>query len=273
MKKIFLITLIFFLTLPVLANTDKVSEKYLKNKKHYSLITPVAENFAQKILKKSLKKGHNGHFDIKLSSYNFYSFKKGIFKYLQIIGKNVDIDEIIIPYLKVETITDYNWIDYRQNPIVVKTDINCNFSLHLTEENINKALENPKYKKNIEKVNKLAYPLYSINNMVIKIKKDKMFFIINYYLPLASNYKERIFVTSCKFEVVDGKIISKEVDAQGSYSKKNLHKIANLINLLDPLSFSLSLLEDKKCKTKIENIKIIDNIVQIDGKIYIKGEK
>ena len=47
---------------------------------------------------------------------------------------------------------------------------------------------------------------------------------------------------------------------------------SNLINLLDPLSFTLSILDKKKCNAKVENVKIVDNIIQINGKIFVKGD-
>jgi hypothetical protein len=174
---VFLFTLMF--TLPVFAGVDKASEEYLKGKKHYSLITPLTENFVQKILKNSLKQGKNGKFETKFVGYSFYSLRKGVFKHLEIIGRDVDVDEMVIPYLKVATVSDYNKIDYRKKPIVVMSDIDCVFDIHLTEQNINTALQNPKYKKKIEKINKLAYPLFSVNNLIIKIKDDRMYFIIN----------------------------------------------------------------------------------------------
>ena len=51
-----------------------------------------------------------------------------------------------------------------------------------------------------------------------------------------------------------------------------LNKVANLINYLNPLEFTVDMLESGKHKTTIENVNIIDNKVKVDGKIYIKGE-
>ena len=45
-----------------------------------------------------------------------------------------------------------------------------------------------------------------------------------------------------------------------------------MINLLNPLGFTLDLLESKQCDGNIENLDIVDNKVKINGKIFIKGE-
>ena len=45
-----------------------------------------------------------------------------------------------------------------------------------------------------------------------------------------------------------------------------------MINLLNPLGFTLDLLESKQCDGKIENVNIVNNKIKINGKIFIKGE-
>ena len=42
--------------------------------------------------------------------------------------------------------------------------------------------------------------------------------------------------------------------------------------MINPLSFTLSLLDSKQCNAKIENVNIVDNVIKIDGKIFVKGD-
>ena len=44
------------ITSPVFAKTDKCSKEYLQEKKHFAIMNPIAESFAQRAIKKSLKK-------------------------------------------------------------------------------------------------------------------------------------------------------------------------------------------------------------------------
>jgi hypothetical protein len=79
-------------------------------------------------------------------------------------------------------------------------------------------------------------------------------------------------VARSDFEVVNGVIKAKNVRIDTSYGNIGLNKVANLLNYLNPLEFTLDILDSGKYKTTIENINIVDNKVKVDGKIYVKGE-
>ena len=107
--KIFLILLIILS--PIAFAADKTGEEYLKTKKHFSIINPLAESFVRRAIKRAIKKEAPGNYKIKFQGYTLESMKKGIFKYLEITGKNVVSNDIEIPYFNIKTVTDYNWID------------------------------------------------------------------------------------------------------------------------------------------------------------------
>ena len=86
---------------PVIAKNDTTSEDYLKNRKHFSILNPLAECAAQKVIKKSLQKETKGKFKVKFDGYTLSSMKKGVFKNLEFSGKILTIDGIEIPYLKI----------------------------------------------------------------------------------------------------------------------------------------------------------------------------
>ena len=94
---------------------------------------------------------------------------------------------------------------------------------------------------------------------------------MDYNFPIVKSSKDRSFVTSSDFQVVNGKIKAKNVHIDSVYGNLGLDKVANLINLLNPLEFTLRELDDNEYNGKIENINIVDNMVKVDGKIFIKG--
>ena len=54
MKKLLTFLLInSFLIMPAFAQADKTSAEYLKNKKHFAIMNPLAEKIAEKAIKKS----------------------------------------------------------------------------------------------------------------------------------------------------------------------------------------------------------------------------
>ena len=273
MKKF--ITLLFATSLlitPVIAKTDKMSQDYLQNKKHFAIMNPIAENIAERVIRSALKKETGAKFKVKFEGYTLSSMKKGVFKDLQITGKDVSVDGIEVPYIKLNTLTDYNWVDYTQDPIVFKSDMTFAYEMELSEKTINDALKNKEYKKIIQNVNKRAYPLFTVNNVRVKVKNSKIHLMIEYNFPIMAAKQNKTFVVSTGFHVANGKIQAKNVGIDSVYGNLPIDKVTNLINLLNPLSFTLSLLDSKQCNAKIENVNIVDNVVKIDGKIFVKGD-
>ena len=146
------------------------------------------------------------------------------------------------------------------------------YDIQLDDESINAALENAGYNKVLAKVNRIASPLFVVKGVKTKIKDDKLYIITDYNLPLAIT-KDRSFVAQSDFEVVNGKIKAKNVHIDTAYGNLGLNKVANLINYLNPLEFTVDILENSGQKTTIENVNIVDNKVKVSGKIYIKGTK
>lgn len=273
-KKFLSILLInlFFLS-SVFANDNAVARERLQNKKHFALMNPFVESFAQNAIKRALKKKIGpGKYKVKFEIYTVSSLKKGVFKTLNIEGKNLTIDEVPVPKLVLKSVTDYNWIDYKADPILIKSDMMFNYELELDEGSINQALKHKSYLKTLERVNQRAYPLFEISNVKVRIMRDLAYIVMDYSLPLAKSKKTRKFVVSTDFKVEDGKIRAKNVAIDKAYGSLSLDKVTNLVNLVDPLSFTLLKLNEKDCKGRVENVKIENDIIRINGKIFIKGE-
>ena len=273
MKKLFsiIILLLIFIS-PVLAKTDRFAEDYLKNKHHFSVANPIAERIAQKVIKKAIKKETKGDYKVKLDGYTLSSMKKGIFKYLEIDGKDICTEDLEIPYMKMKTITNYNWIDYTKNPIVFKSDINFDYEMHLSEKTINTALKTKDYDRKLEKVNKIAYPLFNLTDVRIRIRHDKLHIIMEYNSPVLPMKKNRTFMVSGDVSVSNGRAKITHIGFDNAYGNLPLDKVVNLVNLIDPLSFTLDLMDNKKCTGRLEEVKIQDDIIIINGKIFIKKE-
>lgn len=274
MKKILLLLLISSIFLPpVNAKTDKTGEDYLKNKKHLAIMNPIVENIAEKAIKRALKKEiGNGKYKVKFEGYTLGSMKKGIFKNLEITGKNIEVEEIPIHNLVLKSLTDYNWLDFKEDPIKIKSDITFSYDLELTEKSLNSALKQKDFQKTLEKVNRRAYPLFTLHDTRIRLRHNKVHIIMDFSLPLSSSNKKRSFMVSTDFKVENGKIRATNVGIDNAYGNLPLDKVTNLINLIDPLTFTLAQLNEQELKSQIENVKIEDNILKINGKIYVKGE-
>ena len=270
-QKFLLFLLLSLLILPCFA-VDKYSKEYLTTHKHFSIMNPMAEKIAENVIQKSLKKETKGEYKVQFDGYTLSSMKKGIFKKLIIQGKNLEVEGITIPQVNLKTDTDYNYIEYDKNPVVFKSDMIFSYELFLSAESLNQALANKNYKAVIENLNSLAYPMFQAHNVSSKIVNNKLYILLEYNFPIAPTPKNRVFVASSDFMVKNGKIKAVNVKLDSAYGKISLNKVANLLNLLNPLEFTVELLDSKKCDANIENVNIVDNKVKIDGKIFVKGE-
>ena len=274
MKKLtFLITLFLLLILPSNAFVDRYSKEYLQSKKHFAIINPIVENAVEAAIKKELKKQTGAKFNVKFDGYTTSSMKKGIFKYLEISGKNPKVDGVPLEYAHLRTLTDYNYIDYKQSPVVYKSDMTFAFDIILSEESLNAALDDNKYKKVTDKVNKLASPFFTIEKVQTKIRQNKLYMVIDYNFPVARSSVNRTFITSSDLKVQNGKIVAKNVYYDSKYGNLGITRVANLMNLLNPLEFTLQLMDAKNCKGNVENVNIVDNKIKVDGKIFVSGDE
>lgn len=269
MKKIFSFFLIALMTVNIAFGVDKYSVEYLQGKNHFSLTKGLAESAVKRALKKALKKETGANFDVKFEGYTLSSIKRGVFKSLEISGKDINVEGIKVPYVSLKSLDDYNYIDYTKNPIEFKCDMTYAYDLLLDDEAINSALKNSNYNKTLAKVNKISSPLFIVKGVRTKITDNNLYIITDYNLPLSVT-KDRSFVAQSDFEVINGKIKAKNVRIDTAYGNLGLNKVANLINYLNPLEFTVDVLESGKQKTIIENVNIVDNKVKVSGKIYVK---
>lgn len=273
MKKILLLLLTFgVMSSGLVFAQDKYSQEYLKNHKHFAIMNPFAETIAEHAIKKSLKKDTGSNFDVKFTGYTLSSMKKGIFKHLEIRGEDVVIEDIPLDYIQLETLSDYNYIDYTQEPPVFKADMTYAFSLKFGEDAMNTALKHSDYQKVLNKVNDIAYPLFQIKGVSTKIRNNRIYILTEYNFPIAPSSKNRVFVSSSDFKVQEGQIKAAGVKVDSAYGNISTDKVSNLINLLNPLEFTMKLLDTKKCNAKLENVNIVDNKVEINGKIFVEGD-
>ena len=272
MKKFITLFIICLLALPILASQDKYSKEYLQSNKHFSPINPFVELAVQHEIKSALKKETGGRYKVKFDGYTTSSMKQGIFKSLDITGKNINSNGIEIPYIRFKSLTDYNYIDYTKNPMVFKSDMKFSYELHLDENSINTAINSKGYNQVMAAVNKLVYPILIVKDVRVKIEDNKLYVLMDYNLPVARLRQDKTCIMTADFYVENSKIKPRNIKIENYYVKIPLNKIASILNILNPLDFTLDLLESKNCKGSIENITIDDNIVIVDGRIFVKSD-
>lgn len=117
-------------------------------------VNSIAELQLQSIIKKEiLKLGSADKIDVDFDSYSAKDLKNGIFKSLKVSGENVLINDIHLTNLDLKTLCDFNYIKLADKDIVFVEDLPMSFNLKMTQSDINKTMQHPRYKKVIDDLN------------------------------------------------------------------------------------------------------------------------
>ena len=230
----------------------------------------LATRVAEAIFKKELKKTVQGNFSINLSSYSVKDLKKGIFKSLSFKGRNISMEGVYFTALNMATLCDFNYISMEdpKNPVVKET-MPLSFSAVMTEDDINNTMQSSGYKKVIDDLNMLGSSLgvFKVTTSQIKIKDNKFYYILKIAIPFVKNLQN--LVLSSDLKVSRGQIDLANTKLVNNNMLIDLKQLDHVINYINPLDFSLNILENKHANLTVQNINVRDNKVYASGIIVV----
>lgn len=235
----------------------------------------LSEKIGEKLVKKAIKKNIvSGDIKADLDAYSVRDLKAGRFKSLEVSGKNVDIQGIYVSSFNAKTLCNFNYIanDKRGN-YIVKEDIPVSFNAVVTEEDLNKTMNSSDYKRMIDDINSIGgnFNIFQITSTNIKLKNNKMYYVLKYSMPFVRKTKE--LVISADLNVENGQIVLANTTFLNNSLSFDVDKLSKLINYINPLDFSAKILENKDAKFNIENVKISDGKIVVDGSMTILKDK
>ena len=235
----------------------------------------LSEKIGEKLVKKAIKKNiTSGDIKVNLDAYSVRDLKAGRFKSLEINGKNVDIQGVYISSFNAKTLCNFNYIanDKRGN-YIVKEDIPASFNTIITEEDLNKTMLSSDYKRMIDDINSIGGNLniFQITSTNIKLKNDKMYYVLKYSMPFVRKTKELVITANLKVE--NGQIELANTSFLNNSMALDVDKLSKLINYINPLDFSAKILENKDAKFNIETVNISNVKITIDGNMTILKDK
>lgn len=235
----------------------------------------LSEKIGEKLVKKAIKKNiTSGDIKVDLDAYSVRDLKAGRFKSLEINGKNVDIQGVYISSFNAKTLCDFNYIanDKRGN-YIVKEDIPASFNAIITEEDLNKTMLSSDYKRMIDDINSIGgnFNIFQITSTNIKLKNDKMYYVLKYSMPFVRKTKELVITANLKVE--NGQIELANTSFLNNSMALDVDKLSKLINYINPLDFSAKILENKDARFNIETVNISNGKITIDGNMTILKDK
>lgn len=246
--------------------TSKTSQNISK----FTGSTFLAEKVGQAIIKHELKKATKENFKVKIDSYSMQDLINGRFKSLQISGKNLEIEGAYLTSLELKTLCCFNYVDYKKSPMQFKENMVMGFTTKISDLDLRRTMKSGGYldKLNSIKLSGLGITFFKLEGADIKIKNNKLYFTMKVTSQLFLS-KPMDVVVAADLKVEDGRIVMTKVDFVNAYTRLDLSKITYLLNAINPLNFSLDILENKNTKMSVQNVNIVGDKITVNGTVFI----
>lgn len=191
----------------------------------------------------------------------------GIFKSLEISGKNVSISDIYLTSLKLKSLCEFNYIEYdKQGNLGFREDFPMSFEVQMSDEDLNKTMQSEHYKKIINDVNKLGMGGIRVSSTEASLRGNKFYYAFIVSIPFM---KDRKIELTADINVKDGQIDFENTRLASNSFSLDLKRVNFLMRYLNPLDFSVNIFNNKDAKVYIRNVAIKNNIIVTDGVIII----
>ena len=278
MKKIIILLGLCLLTsTSVMASNCEYScvEPYDTNGKFTTFISNITGlNFAQTkiseaVLKKSILKTVKGDKNLKvdIESYSAKDLKNGIFKSLSVSGENVVIEDIYLSSLELKSICDFNYVQYdKKGNLKFKEDFPMSFNIQMSNDDLNKTMQSEKYKNLINNFNKKSFAGIRVSSTEASIRGNKFYYTIGISIPFMKVQK---LALSADLSVKDGQINFENTRLTSNSFNFDLKKVNSIMQYLNPLDFSVNILDNKNARIFIRNVAIKNNVINAEGVVII----
>jgi tRNA pseudouridine55 synthase len=208
---------------------------------------------------------------VKIKSFSPMDLLAGRFKSFELNGKNFSAEGIFLSSLNMKTLCDFNYAapDKKNDTVVFKEDFPLAFSVVLSEDDLNNTMKSNGYDRLINDLNKLG--TIKIIDTKVKIKNDRFIYIVKTAIPFVKKPQETVI--SSDLTIKNGDIRFTDTKLLGSTFTVDLSKAAYALNFLNPLDYSLKVLDNKDAKMQIKDVHIKNNMIYADGIIVMPKEK
>lgn len=235
----------------------------------------ISEKVGEKIIRKSVQKNiTSGEIKTDIKSFSARDLKAGRFKSIEITGKDVNAQGIMISSFHAKTLCNFNYVTENKNgDVVVKENMPLAVKIVITEDDINKTMDSSDYKRLVDNINNIGgnFNIFQIDSTKVRLKDNKLYYTMKYTIPFVKKAKEIAF--SADLRVENGDIKMANTTYENNSTSLDLNKFSKIINYINPLDFSAKILENRDAKFNIENVNISDKKVTIEGRMTVLKDK
>lgn len=251
------------------ANPYDLSSKGCQITSKITGMTFLAEKIAQSIIKKELKKATKEKFKVEMKSYSANDLLHGRFKSLKISGKNLEIDGVYLTSLELKTLCDFNYVELDKKNIKFRENMVMGFSTEISNADLKKTIQSNGYLDMLNKVNLSCFGItfFKLEGADVQIKNNKLYFTIKVTSPMSS--KPANIAIRSDLKVEEGRIVMTKLDFMNLYTVIDLSKATYLLNAINPLTFSVDILNNKNSKMSVQDVDIVGDKIIVKGVIFI----
>lgn len=235
----------------------------------------MSEKIAEQILKAEVKKNAQGKFKVGVDSFSISDLTAGRFKGMQIHGENVVADGVYFSAMEIKTLCDFNYIVYdkKNSTAIFKEDFPLSFGVSISENDLNNTMKAAGYDEMLKKIDNFGkkLSLFKIESTNVKIKDNKFYYIFNVDFLIMASAARRTYAVALvsDLNVENGKIRLQNPQLLNDFVKVDLSKLTNAFNYLNPLEYSLKVMQDKNAVLSVKNVNIINDKINITGIINV----
>ena len=229
-----------------------------------------AEQIAQGIIGKELTKATKAKFKVNVKAYSFQDLSHGRFKSIHISGKNLNVNGIYLTSLDLKTLCDFNYVELNKNSIKFKENMIMKFSTEITDADLMKTMKSEGYldKLNCVNVEGCGITFFKLSGADVGIKNNKLYFTIRVTSQLLLA-KPIDIVIATDLKVEEGRIVLTKINVGNLPKGIDLSNVVYHLNAMNPLTFSMDVLENKDTKMCIKTVKIVGDKITVNGNILI----
>lgn len=229
----------------------------------------LAEQIAQNLIESELKKATGQNFRAKITATTAGDLIGGKFKSLEITGKDIVLNGVYLSSVTIKTLCDYNSIDIGAKPTKFRENTVLDISTEISTEDLRNTIEYGGYGAKISRANlsDIGMATFTPYSSTIEIKDSKLYFSGN-AVPTGPFLPLDIYV-GADVRVNQGKIETSRIEIINLYTEFDLTSVANFVQNLNNLNYTIDLLGNTQSKLQIQNINILGNKIFLNGTIFI----
>ncbi len=227
---------------------------------------------ANSVVKSELKKstGAKG-FKVKMNSFSAKDLAAGRFRGLDISGDNLDFDGIYVTQFNANTVCDFNYVKATTKDIKFKENFIMKYNMTISDVDLRKTLLSKNYLTFLNSLNIKVGPmnLMELKDVDVKLKADKFYFILKMNNQIFGRNVPVTLNMSSKMKIENGQFKVSEVTFENFNQKISLTQLTNVLNLINPLNFTVDVLNNKNTKLALNNFDIKGNKIMLDGTVFV----